>query len=137
MFNKDRLWIWLMVVGGLWSTVANLGLFTWALRSGRGVTQAMTMTFVSLVLIEFFKAFSFRSDRRSIVRRPFANKWLNLAILWEIALLVFIISFSPLHEPFGIHPLARTDWLLVLFPALTISPVLDLTKWLLNRRGVP
>ena len=126
----------LMAVGGLWSTVANLGLFTWALQSGRGVTEAMTMTFVSLVLIEFFKAFSFRSDRRSILHRPFANKWLNLAIMWELALLVFIISFPPLHEPFGIHPLSRTDWLIVLCPALTISPVLDLTKWLLGRRGV-
>ncbi len=127
----------LMVVGGLWSTAANLVLFTWALRSGRGVTQAMTMAFVSLVLIEFFKAFSFRSDRRSVVHRPFANKWLNLAIMWEMALLIFIVSFPPLHEPFGIHPLSRTDWLLVLCPALTISPVLDLTKWFLARFRVP
>ncbi len=126
----------LTVVGGLWSTVANLGLFTWALRSGRGVTQAMAMTFVSLVLIEFFKAFSFRSDRRSVVHRPFANKWLNLAIMWEMALLVFIVSFPPFHEPFGIHPLSRTDWLVALCPALTISPVLDLTKWFLARCGV-
>jgi Ca2+-transporting ATPase len=126
----------LMVVGGLWSTMANLGLFTWALQSGRSVTQAMTMTFVSLVLIEFLKAFNFRSDHRSILRRPFANKWLNLAILWEMALLIFIVSFPPLHEAFGIDPLSRADWLIAMGPALTISPVLDLTKWFLARRGV-
>ncbi|MGB5268856.1 MAG: cation-translocating P-type ATPase, partial [Polyangiales bacterium] len=42
----------LMTVGGLWSTVVNLFVFTWALRSGRGVAQAMAMTFVSLVLIQ-------------------------------------------------------------------------------------
>ena len=122
----------LMVVGGLWSTAANLGLFTWALQSGRSVTQAMTMTFVSLVLIEFLKAFNFRSDRRSVLHRPFANKWLNLAIIWEMALLVFIVSFPPLKEPFGIHPLSRTDWLITMGPALTISPVLELAKWFLR-----
>src|SRR3989304_3272095 len=48
----------LVVVGGLWSTVINLSLFAWASSSGRPVAEAMTMTFVSLVLIEFFKAYS-------------------------------------------------------------------------------
>jgi Ca2+-transporting ATPase len=124
----------LMLVGGAWSTAANLTLFTWALKSGKSVTLAMSMTFVSLVLIEFVKAYNFRSDRHSILHRPFANKWLNLAILWEIALLVFIMSFEPLHEPFGTSPLSRTDWLIALIPALSLSPVLELTKWLVSRR---
>ena len=124
----------LMIVGGVWSTVVNLTLFTWALESGRSVTLAMSMTFVSLVLIEFIKAYNFRSDRHSMFHRPFANKWLNLAILWEVALLVFIMSFEPLHEPFGTSPLSRTDWLITLIPALSLSPVLELTKWLISRR---
>jgi len=124
----------LMVVGGLWSTAANLGLFTWALQSGRSLTHAMSLTFVSLVMIQFIKAFNFRSDRRSIVRRPFANKWLNLAIAWEMALLVFIVSFPPLHEPFGTSPLSGTDWLIASCLALTVLPVLELTKWC-GRRG--
>ncbi|UCH30733.1 MAG: cation transporting ATPase C-terminal domain-containing protein, partial [Myxococcales bacterium] len=123
----------LMGVGGLWSTAANLTVFAWALQSGRTVTEAMSMTFVSLVLIEFIKAYNFRSDRRSLLHRPFANKWLNLAILWEIALLVFIVSFEPLHEPFGLSPLSRADWLIAACPALSISPVFELTKWFLGR----
>jgi len=125
--------VMLMSVGGLWSTAVNLGLFTWALQSGRTVAQAMTMTFVSLVLIQFFKAYNFRSDRRSILHRPFANKWLNLAIVWELALLVFIVSFPPLHEPFGTYALSRTDWLIAIGPALSISPVLELAKWFVRR----
>src|SRR5688500_12481687 len=55
----------LMLLGGIWSAVINLGLFIWALNSGRSVQEAMTMTFVSLVLIQFFKAYNFRSDRHS------------------------------------------------------------------------
>jgi len=124
----------LMLVGGGWSTVANLTLFTWALESGRSVTLAMSMTFVSLVLLEFVKAYNFRSDRHSIFRRPFANKWLNLAILWEVVLLVFILSFEPLHEAFGTSPLSRSDWLMAGVPALSLTPVLELTKWIVSRR---
>src|SRR5690606_11491245 len=73
----------LLVVGGLWSAAVNLGVFAWALQSGRGLAEAMTMSFASLVLIQFFEAYYFRSDRRSVLERPFANRWLNLAILWE------------------------------------------------------
>jgi len=126
--------VMLMIIGGLWSTVVNLGLFTWALRSGRGAAEAMTMTFVSLVLIQFFKAYNFRSDRRSVLHRPFANKWLNLAISWELALLLFIVLFPPLHEPFGTYALSKNDWLIAVCASLTISPVLELAKWV-ERRG--
>lgn len=43
--------------------------------------------FVTLVLIEFAKAYSFRSDRVSVLRRPFADRWLNLAVASELFLL--------------------------------------------------
>ena len=70
----------LMLVGGIWSTIVNLGMYIWADNSGRSHPEAMTMTFVSLVLIQFFKAYNFRSDRHSVLHKPFANKWLNWAI---------------------------------------------------------
>jgi Ca2+-transporting ATPase len=124
----------LMVLGGLWSTLINLGLFTWALNSGRSLSQAMTMTFVSLVLIQFFKAYNYRSDRLSVLLKPFANKWLNLAILWEIGLLMLIIYVPFLQGPFGTYPLSLTDWALILALAVTIVPALELAKWL-GRRG--
>ena len=76
----------LMLLGGIWSTLINLGLYIWATNSGRSAAEATTMTFVSLVLIQFFKAYNFRSDRQSVLHRPFANKWLNRAIVWELVL---------------------------------------------------
>jgi Ca2+-transporting ATPase len=94
----------------------------------------MAMTFVSLVLIQFVKAYNFRSDRRSILHRPLANKWLNLAIFWELGLLLFIVLFPPMHEIFGTYALSQDEWLIVIGAALTISPVLELAKWF-ERRG--
>jgi len=124
----------LMVVGGIWSTLINLGLFTWALYSGRSLEETMTMTFVSLVLIQFFKAYNFRSDRHSVLDKPFANKWLNTAILWEIGLLLAVVYLPILHEPFGTYSLPVADWLIILALVVTIVPVLEIVKWM-ERRG--
>jgi Ca2+-transporting ATPase len=119
----------LMLVGGAWSTLTNLAVFTWALNSGRPVAEAVTMTFVSLVLIQFIKAYNFRSDHLSVLIRPFANKWLNLAVIWELVLLAVIVYAPFLREPFSTFSLSLADWCIVTVAALTISPVLELTKW--------
>jgi P-type Ca2+ transporter type 2C len=124
----------LMTVSGLWSSIVNLTLFTWALNSGRGSEAAMTMTFVSLVLIQFFNAYNFRSDRHSALIQPFANRWLNLAIIWEILLLALIVYVPFLHEPFGTFSMSAVDWAIVIVSAFTILPVIEMAKWL-ERRG--
>lgn len=124
----------LMLAGGLWSALVNLSLFAWALGSGRGLPEAMTMAFVSLVLIQFFKAYNFRSDRHSVLRRPFANRWLNRAILWETMMLLLLIYVPFLREAFKIYPLPPIDWAIVPMAAATVVPVLELVK-AAERRG--
>ncbi|CAG0969775.1 partial Calcium-transporting ATPase, partial [Anaerolineae bacterium] len=125
--------IMLIVVGGVWSTIVNMTLFTWARSTDRSDAEAMTMTFVSLVLIQFFKAYNFRSDRNSIIQRPFANKWLNIAIVWELLLLLLIVYVPFLHTPFDTFSLHLVDWLIVLALAVTVVPVLELAKWMERR----
>ena len=123
----------LMTLGGIWSTIVNLGLFIWALNSERSIYEAMTMTFVSLVLIQFFKAYNFRSDRHSVLYKPFANKWLNNAILWDLALLLLVIYVPFLHDAFGVYYLPLVDWWVTIGLAFTIVPVLELAKWMMRR----
>jgi Ca2+-transporting ATPase len=123
----------LMVIGGLWSMTVNLLLFHWLLSTGRSLVEAMAMIFVLLVMIEFFKAYNFRSDRVSALQRPFANLWLNIAILAELGLLVVIIYLPFFQYLLGTASMGAADWLLVVGLAGTITPVLDLTKWLARR----
>ncbi|MBU4350717.1 cation-translocating P-type ATPase [Candidatus Parcubacteria bacterium] len=124
----------LMVTGGVWSALVNVGLFVWALQSGRGLIASMTMVFVSLVLIQFFKAYSFRSDHYSVLHRPFANQWLNRAILWELLLLALVIYVPFLQAPFKTVALSYADWAIVAGAAATVVPILEITKGLLRRR---
>ncbi len=119
----------LLLTGGVWSAIVNVSLFTWLLQTGRPLAEAMAMTFVSLVLIQFFKAYNYRSDRDSVLRRPFANRWLNMAVLWELALLAAIIYVPFFHEPFGTFNFSWQDWALTVTAALTVVPVIEIAKW--------
>jgi Ca2+-transporting ATPase len=124
----------LILTGGIWSAGVNLAVFAVALNSGHTVQEAMTMTFVSLVLIQFFKAYNFRSDRHSVFRRPFANKWLNVAIAWEVIMLLLVLYVPFLAGIFGTYAIAQRDWLIIAAASLTVSPVIELAKWA-ERRG--
>jgi Ca2+-transporting ATPase len=124
----------LMTVGGIWSSLVNLGLFSWAINSGRSLSEAMSMAFVSLVLIQFFKAYNYRSERAPVFRSPWSNRWLNLAVGWELVMLVGVIYLPVLQKPFGTFALTGQDWLITGIGALTVVPVIETTK-LAIRRG--
>jgi Ca2+-transporting ATPase len=124
----------LMVLGGAWSALVNLAIFIGARQLGYQ-EGAMTLVFVSLVLMEFFKAYGFRSEHQHVLYRPLANRWLNVAILWEIGLLVLILYVPFLQNAFGTQPLTLTEWAVIVFLAHTILPVLEFGKWL-ERAGV-
>jgi Ca2+-transporting ATPase len=119
----------LLLAGGVWSAVVNLALFTGLLAAGRPLPEAMAMTFVSLVVIQLLKAYNYRSDRLSVFDRPFANRWLNAAVLWEMGLLVALIYVPALHAPFGTFSFSGLDWLLAASAAATVVPVLEAVKW--------
>jgi Ca2+-transporting ATPase len=93
----------------------------------------MAITFVSLVLIQFFNAYNCRSDRTPIVRRPFRNRWLNLAVGWELVLLAAIV-YVPFFQPaFGTFSLGWRDWLLTIGLTASIVPVVEVVKWMARR----
>lgn len=123
----------LMLAGGIWSTAVNLLLFEWARHSGRSLDEAMTMTFVSLVLIQFFKAYNFRSEKEHVFTNMFSNRWLNLAIVWELIVLFAIIYVPVLAAPFGTFLMPLADWLIVLGGALSVVPVIELVKWFIRK----
>ena len=125
----------LMAVGGAWSTLLNLAVYAWAMGSGRSAAETMTMTFVSLVLVQFVKAYEFRSEWRSALHRPFANRWLDLAIAWELALLGAVLYVPALQRLFGTYALSFVDGVVVCCAAVTVAPVLEITKVMLRRGG--
>jgi Ca2+-transporting ATPase len=127
----DNVWK-LMIIGGIWSAIVNLSIFFWD-KSEVTLEKAQGLVFVSLVLIQFFKAYNYRSDRQSVFKIGFfGNRWLNLAVFWEMVLLLLIIYLPFLQEPFGTHGLSVNEWLVILVGAGSIFPVLELSKKILK-----
>ena len=125
--------VFLMLLGGGWSALANLALFSWARARQYPMDECMTLVFVCLCLVEFFKSYCFRSDRESLFRSPFANRWLNLSVVGELAVLVLVVNLPFLQTAFGTFPLPLDLWVGLLGVALTIIPVLEIGKWAVRR----
>jgi Ca2+-transporting ATPase len=119
---------------GIWTAVVTLGVFLWAVDSGKDFLEAQSMCFVTLILIEFFNAFNCRSLEHSLFKiGPFANKWLLLAIGWECIMLGLIVYLPILQGPFNTYALTLTDWIIAVLSASTIFIGAEIYKLILSR----
>jgi Ca2+-transporting ATPase len=123
----------MLLAAGLWSALAIMTLFVVFLQTGRPVEEVMALVFVALVLIQFFNAYNCRSDRLSMFRRPFANRWLNAAVAWELLLLVAIVYVPFFQRAFGTFSFGPSDWILTAALASSIVPVVEGVKWAARR----
>lgn len=124
----------LLLAGGIWSMIVNLGVFLFFLFGlSRSQEEAMSMTFVTLVMTEFFKAYNFRSDHLSAFRGTFKNKWLNIAVFWELLLLVAIIYIPFFHEAFNTYYLTAWEWGIAILLGASVTIVMETTKAILRK----
>jgi Ca2+-transporting ATPase len=124
----------LIIVGGIWSCLVNLGIFKWALDVGKEFVEAQCLCFLTLIMIQFFKAYNFRSERHSVLKIGiFKNKWLNLAVGSQVLLMLVVIYVPFFQEVFHTYPLDGIDWALSIALSLSIFPVLELSKVMLRR----
>ena len=100
------------------------------------LTEARTMVFITLVLVQLVNAFNCRSDYLSLFKvGVFGNRFLILSVLVSLAMMVMVIEWDPLARLFHTTPLRWQDWLVAAGLSLTLVPVVELTKWIVRRRG--
>jgi Ca2+-transporting ATPase len=123
-----------MAGAGVWTALVTLGVFLWAIDSGKSFLEAQSMCFVTLILIEFFNAFNCRSLDYSLFKvGPFTNKWLLLAIGWECMLLSLVVYLPVLQGPFNTYALTWTDWVIAILSASTILIIAEIYKLIRSR----
>ena len=99
------------------------------------LTEARTMVFITLVLAELVNAFNCRSDYLSLFTVGVGgNRFLILAVLVSLAMMVAVIEWDPLSHLFHTTPLRWQDWVLAAGLSLTLVPVVELTKWIISRQ---
>jgi P-type Ca2+ transporter type 2C len=104
-----------IITRGLLIGVCTLGAFWLTLQSDPGhLERAQTMAFATLVMAQLIHVFDCRSERSVFHRNPLQNKYLVLAVLISVLLLLGVIYWPVMQPVFKTVPLNMNEWITVL-----------------------
>lgn len=119
-----------LILTGIWTAIVCFLVFTWAWHTKGSAAEAQSMCFVTLILIEFFNALNCRSLEHSVFEIGFfSNKWLLLALLWEIILMCLVIYLPVLQGAFQTFAITAGDWAVCVLSACSIFVIAELYKF--------
>ncbi|WP_166238128.1 calcium-translocating P-type ATPase, SERCA-type [Paenibacillus turpanensis] len=104
---------WKIISRGIAIGICTLAAFWIALKEG-DLIKAQTVAFCTLVMAQLIHVFDCRSSRSIFHRNPLQNKWLVLAVISSLLLMLPVIYVESLQPIFKTTALNLTDWLLVL-----------------------
>ncbi|MBI2836578.1 MAG: calcium-transporting P-type ATPase, PMR1-type [Chloroflexi bacterium] len=123
-----------MVMAGVWVAAVTMVVFIWAMRAGKEIEEAQGLVFITLIMLQLFASFGFRSDRLSIFRiGVFANRWLVAAVLISFGMTLPLLYIPFFQETFHTYPLPLADWAIVIVASLSVLPVLEIGKLVIRR----
>ena len=94
--------------------------------------QARTMLFFMFVIVELVIALNCRSLIYSVFSVP-PHKWLIIALIWELILLVVLIQIPAVRQTFGIAIPSWPDVAMIVAIGIGVMTVIELSKVLLRR----
>ncbi len=117
-------------------TGATLTAFRLGMDAFGTVEAARTMAFVCLSGCQLIRAYTNRSERASVFSiGVFSNKWMQLAALSSVVLLLAVIYIPFINDVFNVVPLDAREWACLL-PLMLLPAVVDeLSKLVARRQG--
>ncbi len=126
-----------MQIGVLVQTIAitAVTLTAYGLGLAHNEMYAETMAFITLSASELLRAFTARSERYPLLKiGVFKNKWMNMAVLFSLVLLLMVIYVPFFNKVFNTVPLGWTEWRYV-FPLLLVpSLAAEAVKYYVSRK---
>ena len=99
------------------------------------LTKALTISFTTLVVFQWFNAWNCRSEDKSIFQmNPFSNKFLVGATAIVISLQLAAIYTPFLQKILHTTPLSILEWLIIIPVASSIILVEEIRKFFYRRR---
>jgi Ca2+-transporting ATPase len=125
-----------MIVGIVVQTVAIslavLAAFQIGMETGQD--HARSMAFATLSISELLRAYTSRSERYSLFAiGVFSNKWMQVAVLTSLGILLALIYVPFLQPIFGTTSLSLQDWAIMLPLILVPSVVAEINKWAMRK----
>jgi P-type Ca2+ transporter type 2C len=105
---------------GITMMVGTLAVLYYGMRTG-SEARALTMTFTTFVLFQFFNVFNARSETGSAFNaRFFDNRMLWLSLTGTLALQAVAVHWAPASALFGTTGMAWSDWVVAVGVASTV-----------------
>jgi Ca2+-transporting ATPase len=100
------------------------------------VMYAQTFAFVTLSVSELFRAYTSRSELYPLFKIGiFTNKWMNMAVLFSVALILIVVYVPGLNtDIFRVEPLKLYQWLEIIPLLLIPSIAAEITKAVLLKK---
>ena len=96
---------------------------------------AETMAFVTLCMSELLRAFTARSERYPLLRIGiFSNRWMNLAVLTSVALVLMVVYVPVFNGIFNTLPLGMAEWVKIVPLFLIPSIAAEAVKYYISAR---
>ena len=128
-----------MLLGVVIQTVAITAVTLGAYSVGLAANQATagTMAFLTLAISELLRAYTARSERYPVWKIGlFSNRWMNLAVLFSLTLLLAVVYIPGLNLIFSTVPLGWEQWR-VIFPLLFVpAAAAEIAKWFSHQRSL-
>lgn len=131
-----------IIVQGFLQTVLTMAsyfiglyLLTDGVSSVLGQTQAVTMAFATLSLIQLFHAYNSRSSKESLFSsNPLSNNFLNLSFVVGLILTAIPLFIPGVQVFFGTTWLTWLQLLVAVLAAVAIVPLVELQKLIYRKR---
>lgn len=112
---------WKIISRGFLIGICTLAAFWLTLRVAPDqpgqLLKAQSVAFATLVMAQLFHVFDCRSSRSVFHRNPFQNKYLVLAVLSSILLMLGVFYIEPLQPIFKTVPLGLREWAITIVAA--------------------
>jgi Ca2+-transporting ATPase len=97
------------------------------------ITWARTEIFFLFIVIELIIALNFRSMRYSVFKVP-PHKWLVLALIWEVVMVIVLIQFSSVRDAFGINIPSFSDLGIIFGFGVFVFIAMEVLKAIVRRK---
>lgn len=132
-----------MQAGVIVQTIAITAVTLIAFELGRSHPEpqyAETMAFATLSFSELLRAFTARSERYPIWKIGFfTNRWMNIAVVFSMVMLLLVIYVPFLNPIFDTLPLGWEEWSkllpLLVVPSIAAEATKLTSSWLQKRKA--
>jgi Ca2+-transporting ATPase len=94
----------------------------------RGITEARTMAFHTLVMAQLFAIIGLRNERERFTKGLFSNHWLWLALALGVAMQFVVLYVPGMQKAFGTFPLTFVDWVWCTAAAALVLVAIEIAK---------